>query len=133
MSQVTNLRRHSFPQRFKGRFFKFRTMWMTKTVFTRTNLPLPAAVLTDVVEGAAGGWRDLQEAGVDERGEGGGGLVFLHVVAGLALRRHGARLEGRRARGRGLHRRSAGRHGSKRAGRTDDAHHACAMGTQREK
>lgn len=52
-------------------------------------------MLTDVVEGAAGGWRDLQEARVDERSEGGGGLVFLHAVAGLALRRHGARLEGR--------------------------------------
>lgn len=43
-------------------------------------------MLTDVVEGAAGGWRDLQEARVDEWSEGGGGLVFLHVVAGLALK-----------------------------------------------
>lgn len=49
-----------------------------------------AAVLTDVVEGAAGGWRDLQEARVDEGSEGGRRLVFLHVVAGLALRRQGA-------------------------------------------
>lgn len=74
-------------------------------------------MLTDVVEGAAGGWRDLQEARVDERSEGGGGLVFLHAVAGLALRRHGARLEGRRARDRRLYKHSAGRHESKRAGR----------------
>lgn len=41
--------------------------------------------LTDVVEGAAGGWRDLEEAWVDERSEGGRGLVFLHVVTRLAL------------------------------------------------
>lgn len=48
-------------------------------------------MLTDVVEGAAGGWRDLQEARVDEGSEGRGRLVFLHVVAGLALRRQGAK------------------------------------------
>lgn len=41
--------------------------------------------LTDIVESAAGGWRDLEEAWVDERSEGGRGLVFLHVVTGLAL------------------------------------------------
>lgn len=34
--------------------------------------------LTHVVESAAGGWRDLEQARVDERGEGGGGLVLLH-------------------------------------------------------
>ena len=44
--------------------------------------------LTHVVEGAAGGGRHLQEARVDEGGEGRGRLVFLHGVAGrLALQR----------------------------------------------
>lgn len=50
-----------------------------------------AGLLTDVVESAAGGWGDLQEARVDEGGERGRRLVFLHVVAGLALRRQGAK------------------------------------------
>lgn len=48
--------------------------------------------LTDVVEGAAGGWRDLEEAWVDERSEGGGGLVFLHVITRLALQGETRRL-----------------------------------------
>lgn len=43
--------------------------------------------LTEVIEGAAGGRGDLQEAWVDEGGEGGRGFVFLHVVTGLALKR----------------------------------------------
>lgn len=43
--------------------------------------------LTDIVEGAAGGWRDLEEAWVNERSEGRRGLVFLHVVTRLALQR----------------------------------------------
>lgn len=41
--------------------------------------------LTDVVEGAAGGWRDLEEARVDEWSEGRRRLVLLHVVTRLAL------------------------------------------------
>lgn len=49
--------------------------------------------LTDVVEGAAGGWRDLEEAWVDERSEGGRRLVFLHVVTRLALKRDRIRLQ----------------------------------------
>lgn len=48
--------------------------------------------LTDVVEGAAGGWRHLKEAWVDERSEGGGGLVFLHIVTRLALKWERTRL-----------------------------------------
>ena len=42
--------------------------------------------LTNVVEGTAGGWRDLEEAWVDERSEGRRRLVFLHVVTRLALK-----------------------------------------------
>lgn len=41
--------------------------------------------LTNVVEGATGGWRDLEETWVDKRSEGGRRFVFLHVVTGLAL------------------------------------------------
>lgn len=36
---------------------------------------------THVVEGAAAGWRDLEQAGVDEGSEGRGRLVFGHGVA----------------------------------------------------
>lgn len=34
--------------------------------------------LTHIVESAAGGWRDLEQAWIDERSEGRGGLVLLH-------------------------------------------------------
>lgn len=37
--------------------------------------------LTHVVEGAAAGWRDLEQTRVDEGSEGGGRLVFGHGVA----------------------------------------------------
>lgn len=43
--------------------------------------------LTDIVEGTAGGWRDLEKSWVNERSEGGRRLVLLHVVTRLALQR----------------------------------------------
>lgn len=39
---------------------------------------VPVTQLTYIVESAACGWRDLEQAWVDERSEGGGGLVLLH-------------------------------------------------------
>lgn len=42
--------------------------------------------LTEIIEGAASGWRDLEEAWIDEGSEGGRRFVFLHVVTGLALK-----------------------------------------------
>lgn len=38
-------------------------------------------LITHVVEGAATGWRDLEQAWVDEGSKGRGGLVFGHGVA----------------------------------------------------
>ena len=51
---------------------------------------------TNIVEGTASGWRDLEEAWVNERSEGGRRLVFLHVVARLALQADRVRFSGDR-------------------------------------
>lgn len=60
-----------------------------------SNLPMVKG-RTNIVEGTAGGWRNLEEAWVDERSEGRRRLVFLHVVTGLALKRGRIRLSSNR-------------------------------------